>query len=196
LESFLFHPPEGMYRLEFYLENIGLTHFKNKWITPRELKRDRDPFFISYFRAATKILRAKIEEERFEDSGLLLSHSNQTPLCIQHILKFWEHITNDFSLFGQYKNGEKEGTIFLRLKEGVSLFDAQEQELREDVLMFKNGGSPHMIKLLDYLYNEMAVYDISGLTLKELANQVEEKVGRGTHPRRFIEDLISQIKVM
>lgn len=115
MESFLFHPPEEMYRLEFYLEQIGLAHFKSKWITPRELKRDRDPFFISYFHAATKTLKAKIEEDKFEDPGLLISHFNQTPLSIHHILKFWEHITNDFSLFGQYKNGEREGTVFLRL---------------------------------------------------------------------------------
>lgn len=68
--------------------------------------------------------------------------------------------------------------------------------MMEDGLMIKNRGNPHVIKLLDYLYNEMSVYNTSGLTIKELANQVEEKVGRGTHPRRFIEDLISQIKVM
>ncbi len=196
MESFLFHPPEGMYRLEFYLEQIGLAHFKSKWITPRELKRDRDPFFISYFHAATKTLKAKIEEDKFEDPALLISHFNQTPLSIHHILKFWDHITNDFSLFGQYKNGEREGTVFLRLNPVVTLFDAQEMEMMEDGLMIKNRGNPHVIKLLDYLYNEMSVYNISGLTIKELANQVEEKVGRGTHPRRFIEDLISQIKVM
>ena len=166
------------------------------WITPKELKRDRDTFFVSYFRAATKILRAKIEEDKFEDPGLLLSHFKQTPISIQHILKFWDHITNDFSLFGQYKNGDREGTVFLRLHPGVTLFDIQERELIEDALMIKNGGSPHMIKLLDYLYNELAVYNTSGLTIKELANQVEDKIGRGTHPRRFIEDLISQIKVM
>jgi hypothetical protein len=76
-------------------------------------------------RAATKTLKAKTEENKFEDPGLLLSHLNQTPVSVQHILKFCEHITNDFSLFGQYKNGEREGTVFLKLNPAISLFDTE-----------------------------------------------------------------------
>jgi hypothetical protein len=196
LESFLFHPPEGMNKLEFYLEQIGLNYFKDKWMTPRELKRDRDPFFISYFQAATKILKAKIQEGKFEENGLLVSHFRETVMPISKILKFWGHITDDFSLFGQYANGKDEGTVFLRLNPSLSLFDEKELKSSEDVVVLKNGGNPHVIKLLDYLYNEIVVHDTRGSTLKELANQVEEEVGRGTHPRRFIEDLISQIKII
>ena len=57
------------------------------------------------------------------------------------------------------------------------------------MVVLKNGGNPHVIKLLDYFYNEIVVHDTRGSTLKELANQVEEEVGRGTHLCRFIEDL-------